>query len=149
MWPWVKIQIVPPVNLQIPTKTGSKMGGEFTYQPKWDPKTVLPANSHVSSKRPTGHPTSHGLLDVGHPQGGVRVPQAIEAARQLAVHLRRKASGHSSLWKRDLRWGRSRKKQRILRELLLFVFVFFFFLGGGGAGFQKETKHLFVLFLDI
>ena len=23
------------------TKIGSKMGGEFTYQPKWDPKTVL------------------------------------------------------------------------------------------------------------
>ena len=22
------------------TKMGSKMGGEFTYQPKWDPKTV-------------------------------------------------------------------------------------------------------------
>ena len=28
--------IVPPVN-----KIGSKMGCEFTYQPKWDPKTVL------------------------------------------------------------------------------------------------------------
>ena len=25
-----------PVNI-IPTKIGSKMGGEFTYQPKWDP----------------------------------------------------------------------------------------------------------------
>ena len=24
-----------------PTKIGSKMGGECTYQPKWDPKTVL------------------------------------------------------------------------------------------------------------
>ena len=32
---------VPPVNIPIPTKIGSKMGGEFTYQPKWDPKTVL------------------------------------------------------------------------------------------------------------
>ena len=27
---------VPPVNIPIPT-TGSKMGGEFTYQPKWNP----------------------------------------------------------------------------------------------------------------
>ena len=25
----------PPVNIPIPTKIGSKMGGEFTYQPKW------------------------------------------------------------------------------------------------------------------
>ena len=32
---------VPPVNIPIPTKLGSKMGGEFTYPPKWDPKTVL------------------------------------------------------------------------------------------------------------
>ena len=31
-WPWVKIQIVPPVNIPIPTKIGSRMGGEFTYQ---------------------------------------------------------------------------------------------------------------------
>ena len=29
--------LVPPVNIPIPTKIGSKMGGEFTYQPKWDP----------------------------------------------------------------------------------------------------------------
>ena len=27
---------VPPVNIPIPTKIGSKMGGEFSY-PKWDP----------------------------------------------------------------------------------------------------------------
>ena len=26
---------VPPVNIPIPTKIGSKMGGEFTYQPKY------------------------------------------------------------------------------------------------------------------
>ena len=32
---------VPPVNIPIPTKIRSKMGGEFTYQPTWDPKTVL------------------------------------------------------------------------------------------------------------
>ena len=25
----------PPVNIPIPTKIGSKMGGEFTYQSKW------------------------------------------------------------------------------------------------------------------
>ena len=30
-----------PVNIPIPTKIGSKMGGQFTYQPKWDPKMVL------------------------------------------------------------------------------------------------------------
>ena len=49
--PCVKIQIVPPVNInQSPLKwvlkwvvhlnIGPKMGGDFT-QPKWDPKTVL------------------------------------------------------------------------------------------------------------
>ena len=37
MWPWVKTQIVPPVNLPIPATIGSKMGGACTYQPKWDP----------------------------------------------------------------------------------------------------------------
>ena len=33
------------------TKIGSKMGGEFTYQPKWDPKTVL--TTAAKSKWPT------------------------------------------------------------------------------------------------
>ena len=28
---------VPVVNIPIPTRIGSKMDGEFTYQPKWDP----------------------------------------------------------------------------------------------------------------
>ena len=32
---------VPPLNIPILTKIGSKLGGEFTYQPKWDPKTVV------------------------------------------------------------------------------------------------------------
>ena len=32
---------VPSVNIPIPTKIGSKMGGEFTHPPKWDAKTVL------------------------------------------------------------------------------------------------------------
>ena len=38
-----KIQIVPPVNIPIqPLKSRRlKMGGEFTNQPNWDPKTVL------------------------------------------------------------------------------------------------------------
>ena len=39
IWPWVKIQIVPPVNIPIATKRGSKMGGEL--YPTWDPNTVL------------------------------------------------------------------------------------------------------------
>ena len=34
------------------TKVGSKMGGEFTYQPKWDPRTVLTSTTlcHVCVK---------------------------------------------------------------------------------------------------
>ena len=36
-WLWVKTQIgLPPVKIPIPTKIGSKMGGEFTY-PKMVP----------------------------------------------------------------------------------------------------------------
>ena len=37
IWPWVKIPYLIPVNIPIHTKIGSTMGGEFTYQPKWDP----------------------------------------------------------------------------------------------------------------
>ena len=33
-WLWVKIPTVPPVNIPIPTKRGSRMGGAAT--PKWD-----------------------------------------------------------------------------------------------------------------
>ena len=57
-WPWVKSQIVPPVNIRFnPTTIGSEMGGEFTYQPKWDPKTVLttaisPMGGNVARDRP-------------------------------------------------------------------------------------------------
>ena len=51
-WLWVEIQIVPPVNMPIPTKIGSKMGGEFTYQPKWDPKTVI-TTAAFSLRRPS------------------------------------------------------------------------------------------------
>ena len=37
IWVWVKIQNVAPVNIRFnpTTKKGSKMGCEFTYQPKW------------------------------------------------------------------------------------------------------------------
>ena len=33
---------VPPANIPMPTKIGSKMVGEFTHQPKWDPIGVDP-----------------------------------------------------------------------------------------------------------
>ena len=42
---------VPPVNIPIPTKISSKLGGEFTYQPKWDPKTVLTTTATSSPAR--------------------------------------------------------------------------------------------------
>ena len=35
IWPWVKVQIAPPVNIPLPTKKGSKTGDAPT--PKWDP----------------------------------------------------------------------------------------------------------------
>ena len=40
-WPLVKIPYPQRTSDSIPTKIGSTMGGEFTYQPKWDPKAVL------------------------------------------------------------------------------------------------------------
>ena len=50
LWPWVKTP-VPPVNIQIPTRIGSKMGGE------WDPIGFDP---WPYCNRPTyRHPTSH------------------------------------------------------------------------------------------
>ena len=45
MWPWVKIQIVPPVNIPIPTKKWC------TYHPKWDPKTLCEGNQKGKSTR--------------------------------------------------------------------------------------------------
>ena len=42
---------VPPVNIPIPTKIGSKMGGEFTYPTFWDPKTVL-TTANSGSQQP-------------------------------------------------------------------------------------------------
>ena len=50
-WPWVKIQIVPQVNIPIPTKIGSEMGGEFTYQPKWD-RSQNAFDNHSLTKGP-------------------------------------------------------------------------------------------------
>ena len=42
---------VPPVNIPIPTKIPTKMGGEFTYQPKWDPKTALTPKPFPSARK--------------------------------------------------------------------------------------------------
>ena len=39
--PWVKIQIVPPVNIPIPTKIPTQMGGAAPT-PEWDPKQFWP-----------------------------------------------------------------------------------------------------------
>ena len=46
MWPWVKIQIVPPVSIRFnpTTKIGSKMGAELIYQNG----TIVMRIEHVS-----------------------------------------------------------------------------------------------------
>ena len=41
---------VPPVNIPIPTKIGSIMGGEFTYQPKRDPIASDPISKQAACK---------------------------------------------------------------------------------------------------
>ena len=46
----------PPVNIPIPTKIGSKMGGEFTYQPKWDPIGVDPRPRYKTTNGILGFP---------------------------------------------------------------------------------------------
>ena len=51
---------VLPVNIPIPTKIGSKIGGEFTNPPKWDPKTVLTTTSISPWEWP--FPPKFGLL---------------------------------------------------------------------------------------
>ena len=53
-----------PVNIQIPTKLGSKIGGEFTCQPKWDPKTVL--TTAISPPR-LQNAVLHGSRDLHRP----------------------------------------------------------------------------------
>ena len=40
---------VPPVNIPIFTLVGSKMGGEFTYQPKWDPMVLTTTATYASA----------------------------------------------------------------------------------------------------
>ena len=65
IWPWAKIQIVPPVNIPIPTKIGSKLGGEFTYQAKWDPigftnlMWTLPPRNMAMGQNPNRTPSEH------------------------------------------------------------------------------------------
>ena len=61
------LQIVPPEHPNPTTKIGSKMGGEFIYQPKWDPKTVLTTTfkcNHSTPPNPQRHltPTSARTL---------------------------------------------------------------------------------------
>ena len=47
IWPWVKSPSTPSERPNPTTKKGSKMGGEFTYQPKWDP-IGFDNHSHIS-----------------------------------------------------------------------------------------------------
>ena len=44
-WPWVKSQIVPPVNIPIPTKIGSKRGGAPI--PTWDHRSQMELEGFV------------------------------------------------------------------------------------------------------
>ena len=63
---------VPPANIPIPTKIGSKMGGEFTYRPKWDPKTVL---------SPTAMSDFQGLLQAWLPLSRCPHPPVAQSGR--------------------------------------------------------------------
>ena len=48
IWPWVKIQIVPPVNIPIPTDIGSKMGGKNSPTPNGNVQNGFDHHSHFS-----------------------------------------------------------------------------------------------------
>ena len=75
-------QPVPPVNIPIPTKIGSNMGGELTYQPKWDPKTVLTTTALKFV------PAIHSFRDPVCPSAGV-VPRGPGAPGSLRGAPRR------------------------------------------------------------
>ena len=98
---------VPPVNIPIPTKICSKMGGEFTYPRKWDPKTVFgpprpwfpvetPAMACASGARLTkplvgSRDPSRSFRNVDLPamaRGGFRAERLGEGGGQLLVGVR-------------------------------------------------------------
>ena len=94
MWPWVKIQIVPPVNipiLPILTKIGSKMVGEFTYQPKWDPKTVLTTTAMFLWELMIKAAQLAGTETYGHRYPPIR--RSVDAPGQPFLEVRKKTSG--------------------------------------------------------
>ena len=76
-WPWVKIQIAPPVNIPIPTKIDSKMGGEFTC-PKMGSQNGFDNHSHI----PLGLHLSHRHVDALQTHW---LPQA--SSRSMAMYM--------------------------------------------------------------
>ena len=66
---------VPPVNIRFnpTTKIGSKMGGEFTYQPKWDPKTALTTTAISLQAHPRPPPPCLRFCSSGAPNLGKKV----------------------------------------------------------------------------
>ena len=54
-WLWVKIQIVPPVNIPIHTKIGSKMGGEFTKKTQHGIQIGVVPRPHPNFGSPENH----------------------------------------------------------------------------------------------
>ena len=63
---WVKSQIVPPVNIPIPTKIGSKMGGEFTYPKMGSQNGFDPQPGDLSLTK--AHPDQLGLVQSRAPR---------------------------------------------------------------------------------
>ena len=83
-----KSQIVPPSEHPNPTtKMGSKMGGEFTYQPKWDPKTVL--TTTAISGQTLCRSFSEGSLSGEREPPGLRIEAccALPFSRHLSAHF--------------------------------------------------------------
>ena len=81
IWPWVKIQIVPPVNIQIPTKIGSL---------KW-----VVSSPTISNGTPETHPHGdrHGPCSRRRPRGSFRAVASTSEARRARARRGRWGAG--------------------------------------------------------
>ena len=77
-----------------PNQIGSKMGGEFNYQPKWDPKTVLTTTAILSCVEFLGE-----NVELFWPQPSD--PSLYEARRVAAHELVSLAVFHVDAWPND------------------------------------------------
>ena len=143
IWPWVKSQTAPPVNIPIPTKILTKMGGEFTNPKIWDPiliGTLESKSSPFASTRAVQLPRS--ALPAGGAAGAADLRGA--AARE------RFASGGalaSEGWRGTRAPGKDRGRKGDRPRATAFFFRGFYSLCLCVCSFCLVRVGLFFLFL--